>query len=280
MLAFLSPLVDLGGQQRIIEWGWFRITVANLVVVALLVLLFVAAVVLPFPKGVLVRTAVPAPADEAVADGGWTGALRRRLRRLLPWEKLLPTAQPTYVASWTYMFGVATLSSLAVIVLSGVTLAVGGPVWRHRSSLGSFVDDVHLWAVELFFFFMILHLVTKSLNAAWRGRRKATWMMGALTMLVSIAAALTGYVSQQNFEAQWIATQAKDGLNAVGVGAFVNVLDTGQMLTVHVVVLPLTVALLVTLHIVLVRVRGVCPPPADVRRPEALAGARSEEASW
>jgi hypothetical protein len=279
MLAFLSPLVDLGGQQRIIEWGWFRITVANLVVVALLGLLFAAAVALPFPKGAPARAVVPVPADEAGAGGGWTGALRRGLKRLLPWEKVLPTAQPTYVASWTYMFGVATLSALAVIVLSGVTLAVGGPVWRHRSSLGTFVDDVHLWAVQLFFFFMILHLVTKSLNAAWRGRRRATWVMGAVTMLVAVFCALTGYVSQQNFEAQWIATQAKDGLNAVGVGAFLNVLNTGQMLTVHVVVLPLTIVLLVTLHIVLVRLRGVCPPPPDVRRPGALAGARSEEAS-
>ncbi len=38
--------------------------------------------------------------------------------------------------------------------------------------------------------------------------------------------------------------QAKDGLNASGAGAFFNVLDFGQMLLWHVVLLPLIVGLL------------------------------------
>ena len=76
----------------------------------------------------------------------------------------------------------------------------------------------------------------------------------------SIAKAFTRYLGQQNSDAQWNATQANDGLNSVGVGAWFNVLNTGQMLLWHVLLLPLVVGVLVVLHVLLVRRRGVVPP--------------------
>ena len=72
---------------------------------------------------------------------------------------------------------------------------------------------------------------------------------------------------QSNFDSQWITTQAKDGLNSVGVGAWFNVLDYGQMLLFHVILLPLVLGVLVVWHVLLVRRRGVVPPFAtDDRR--------------
>jgi hypothetical protein len=46
--------------------------------------------------------------------GGWTGALRRRVERSLPLEKLMADRQPAYVESWIYVFGVLTLTALCV----------------------------------------------------------------------------------------------------------------------------------------------------------------------
>jgi len=87
-----------------------------------------------------------------------------------------------------------------------------------------------------------------------------TWVTGAVAFVVSIGAAFTGYLSQQNFASQWIASQAKDGLNSVGIGAFFNVLDFGQMFTWHVVLLPLGIVAVVLAHVLLVRKHGVVPP--------------------
>jgi ubiquinol-cytochrome c reductase cytochrome b subunit len=117
-----------------------------------------------------------------------------------------------------------------------------------------------LWSVELFFFFMVIHLWGKFFMAAWRGRRALTWMTGVVAFLVSIATAFTGYVVQTNFDSQWISTQAKDGINATGAGAFWNVLNLGQMLLWHIMLLPLGVGIIVVLHVILVRLRGVVPP--------------------
>lgn len=197
----------------------------------------------------------------------WTVALRRRLVGALPPEKLLPDGQPAYVASWIYVFGVLTLSSLAVIIGSGTILALKGPGWWHDSGLGHFFNSVHLWSVELFFFFMVIHLWGKYWMAAWRGGRARVWMTGAISFLVAIPCALTGYISQQNFDAQWISTQAKDAMNAAGIGSFFNLLNFGQIYGYHVFLLPAAVIALVAAHVLLVRRHGVVPPlPVDLQR--------------
>jgi quinol-cytochrome oxidoreductase complex cytochrome b subunit len=190
----------------------------------------------------------------------WTGRVRRAAVDALPPERLLPETQPVYVASWVYVFGVLSLAAFAVILASGGVLATAGPAWWHTSSIGHFVNSLHLWSTELFFFFMVVHLWAKFFMAAWRGRRALTWMTGAVVFLISIGTAFTGYLSQQNLDSQWIGGQAKDGLNASGIGSFFNVLNFGQMLMWHIVLLPLGVAMLVALHILLVRRVGVCPP--------------------
>lgn len=190
----------------------------------------------------------------------WTSRLRRRAQADLPYEKLMPGTQPAYVASWIYVFGVLTLVSLGVVILTGTVLTLFGPTWWHTSSSGHFVNSLHFWSVQLFFLFMIIHLWGKFWMAAWRGRRARTWITGMIAFMVSVFAGLTGYVIQTNFDSQWVSFEAKDGLNAMGIGAFFNVANFGQMLMVHIFLLPVVVGLLVVLHVLWVRIRGVVPP--------------------
>lgn len=190
----------------------------------------------------------------------WTTRTRESLTTVVPPGQLLPDRQPVYVASWMYLFGVLTAAAFIVVLASGAALAVGGAAWWHVSTLGHFVNSVHLWSVELFFAFMVVHLWGQFWMAAWRGRRVLTWVTGVLCFLGSIGTAFTGYLTQSNFDSQWISTQAKDGLNSIGFGAWFNVLNPGQMLLWHVVLMPAVVGVLVAVHLVLVRRRGVVPP--------------------
>ena len=199
-------------------------------------------------------------------DRQWTTRLRRRLVEQLPPDKALPDTQPSYVSSWIYVFGVVTLSALVIVILTGFVLAIRGPQWWHQSSIGHYVNSLHLWSVEIFFFAMVIHLWGKFFMAAWRGNRSLTWVTGAVTFATSIATAFTGYVSQTNFDSQWISTQAKDGINATGAGAFFNVLNTGQMLMWHIVLLPVAAVVLTALHVVMVRRKGVVPPFEEVSK--------------
>ncbi|MGZ4666220.1 MAG: cytochrome b N-terminal domain-containing protein [Frankiaceae bacterium] len=199
-------------------------------------------------------------------DRMWTARLRGAAVRSLPPERLLPDRQPEYVASWIYVFGVAGIAALIVVLVSGGVLAVQGPSWWHRSSVGLFVNSVHLWSTELFFFVMVIHLWGKFFMAAWRGRRRLTWVTGAIAFIAAVMTAFTGYLVQQNFDSEWISTQAKDGLNSVGIGAWFNVLDFGQMLMWHITLAPLALIVLTVWHVLQVRRRGVVPPLPPPRR--------------
>jgi ubiquinol-cytochrome c reductase cytochrome b subunit len=203
----------------------------------------------------------PAPAGATTGRHiSLTERLRTRIEHTVPPGQALPDRQPAYVHSWIYVFGVVTLAAFVVVLVSGGILAIGGLTWWHTSGAGHFVNSLHLWSVEIFFAGMVIHLWGKFWMAAWRGGRGLTWVTGVLLFLASIGTAFTGYLSQTNFDSQWISTQAKDGLNAVGIGAFFNVLDLGQMLLWHVVLLPFVVGVITVWHIVLVRRHGVVPP--------------------
>ena len=95
-------------------------------------------------------------------------------------------------------------------------------------------------------------MIGKFFMAAWRERWK-TWAVGVLIFGISVFSGLTGFILQTNWDGEWIAGQAKDAMNAMGVGALINTLNTGRMLTIHIVLLPLLVIALVGIHILVVR---------------------------
>lgn len=229
------------------------------------------------------------PASPAAGDGrtgettgtstSWTARPREATVGALPPERPLPDSQPSYVASWIYVFGLAAIAALVVIVGSGMILILKGPAWWHYTGVGRFFNSIHLWAVELFFFTMVVHLWGKFWMAAWRGGRARVWVTGAVAFLIAAPTALTGYISQQNFDAQWISIQAKDAMNSVGVGVFFNVTDFGQMYGWHVLVFPIAVLVLVLVHILLVRRYGVVPPFELASRLPAPASTAEDDPS-
>ncbi|GAC1386530.1 MAG: hypothetical protein NVSMB33_16110 [Ktedonobacteraceae bacterium] len=204
-----------------------------------------------------------------------TTAIRERVRTWLPLEDLLPDHLPAFVRSPAYFFGVITLSSLVLLILSGIVLAAFGPQWWHDNSVGHFVNSLHYWCAEAFFFSMTLHLWTEFFKGAWRHGRRLTWVSGAITFVAGIGAAFTGYLSMTNFSAQWIAAQGKDALNSIGIGAFFNLLNFGQMYGFHIVLLPLLLVLLIGLHLLQIRIRGIVRPYAPTIEEE-----RAREVLW
>jgi hypothetical protein len=263
----------MNSPSHILHWSFVDITLANLIVIAIMVVIFGLALVLRFPhrgsdeapvtagESDAAQSAAPEPGDEKM----WTARVRTRAAGVLPPKKLLPDRQPAYVASWIYTFGVASLVALGIVIASGFALALGGSDWWHTNPVGHFFNSLHLWSVELFMALLVIHLWGKFWMAAWRGRRAMTWITGVIAFGASIVTAFTGYLSQQNFDSQWISTSAKDSFNSVGAGAFFNPMNFGQMFMWHIVLMPLLLIVIVGAHILLVRVRGVSHPLPERR---------------
>jgi Cytochrome b(N-terminal)/b6/petB len=276
--------VDLNSPGKYLHWSIFTVSVANLVLIAVMVVIFGLALILPFPgrrnaaEGEPVTGSAPATKLEDTGDPAdadmWTARVRRTAIRLLPPGKLLPDRQPAYVSSWIYVFGVAALAALALAIISGFTIAIGGTDWWHTNSVGHFFNSLHLWSVQLFMAFIVIHLWGKFWMAAWRGKRALTWITGVVAFAAAVLECFTGYLSQQNFDSQWIATNGKDAINTTGLGGFFNLMNFGQMLLWHVVLIPILLVALVGAHVLLVRVRGVSHPLPEKRRGDARPGSR------
>src|ERR1700729_621548 len=97
-----GPLaINMNQPGSFLHWSIFTVSVANLVLIAVMVVIFGAALLLPFPRGVRAGPAVaasdapdggPAADPPAVDDGTagmWTARVRRRALRSLPPGKLL-----------------------------------------------------------------------------------------------------------------------------------------------------------------------------------------------
>src|ERR1700689_3101274 len=205
-LAEHSMAINLDQPGSYLHWSIFTVSVANLALIAVMVVIFGAALLLPFPTGKTrpagqseadpatgeSLSALPSPAADArlarsAAEDEdarmWTARARGRALRLLPPGKLLPDRQPAYVASWAYVFGVAALAALGAAIVSGFALALGGPDWWHYNPVGHFFNSLHLWSVELFMALLVIHLWGKFWMAAWRGRRTWTWVPGVVAFV-------------------------------------------------------------------------------------------------
>jgi len=297
----VGAVFNLSSPGKYLHWSIFTVSLANLVLIGVMVVIFAGALLLPFPHGARnvaeaeepddppgqapARRRAEGAGDYAVpaaysqpGDRTWTGAIRRAGLRLLPPGKLLPDRQPAYVASWIYVFGVASLAALGTAIVSGFLIALGGVDWWHTNAVGHFFNSLHLWSVELFMAFIVIHLWGKFWMAAWRGRRALTWMTGVLAFAVSIVECFTGYLSQQNFDSQWISTNGKDAINATGLGGFFDLMNFGQMLLWHVVLVPIALVAIVGAHVLLVRVRGVSHP-LPLKRARGKQARRAQRAA-
>jgi len=213
----------------------------------------------PVPPG-------PDPVTNATGDERFSWSrpspwLRGYLVRNFPLRKLLPDREPAYVSSVLYTMGVLTLAALICAVISGAILALGGVSFWHTNSFGAFMNSTHFWSVQFMFLFMAVHFITNFFTMGWRGGRGWTWITGVIAFILSILTSFTGFLMMTNWDSQWIGQQAKDAFNALGIGAIWNVMNAGQQFTMHVVFTTALLLFVVSVHIALIRRRGVARPP-------------------
>jgi len=171
--------------------------------------------------------------------------------------------------------------------VSGFAIAIGGPDWWHTNPVGHFFNSLHLWSVELFMALLVIHLWGKFWMAAWRGRR-AMDLDHRCGRLPGLGGGVLHRVTSpsRTSTSQWIATNGKDAFQRKsGIGAFFNLMNFGQMLMWHIVMLPIILIAIVGAHVLLVRMRGVShplpvtPAPRAVGR-QARGPRKADRAAW
>ena len=181
---------------------------------------------------------------------------------------------------WSYSFGLGITSAIlfALLVWTGVLLMFyyvpslerAYPTMKELQlsvPLGQFTRNMHRWAGHAMVLAVILHMARVFYTGAYKPPREFNWIVGVFLLLLTLGASFTGYLLPWDQLAFWAITVGTNIATYAPIAGpmtreiLVGGAEVGQnsllrFYTLHVVVLPLLMALLVSLHIWRVRKDG------------------------
>jgi len=190
--------------------------------------------------------------------------------------------------TWSHTLGSATLTVFAVQVVTGIVLAMyyaPSPDHAYDSiryiertvASGALLRGVHHWGASAMVVLVCAHMVRVFTMGAYKYPRELNWLLGVFLLFVVLGFGFTGYLLPWDQKAYW-ATQV--GTNIAGTtplvgGVLLELLRGGGQLgaatltrfySVHVLVLPLAIGVVILLHLALVVRQGIASPPAELER--------------
>jgi ubiquinol-cytochrome c reductase cytochrome b subunit len=144
---------------------------------------------------------------------------------------------------------------------------------------GRIIRGLHHWGASMMIVVVVLHMVQVFLYGAYKKPREATWILGVVLLLLTLAYGLTGYLLPWDNRAYWgtvVTTQIAGQAPVLGPyiqrlmggGGPVGVVTFARFYGLHVLLLPPATLLLIAVHIYLVRKHGVAPAPGDELLPK------------
>lgn len=182
-------------------------------------------------------------------------------------------------AGWPQIFGSIALFVFLVQVLTGILLAFdyAPTVGDAYTSLAYIVRDVaggrmirglHHWGASVMVIVVFVHMAQVFIYGAFKKPREATWIAGVFLLLLTLAFGLTGYLLPWDNRAYWgtmVTAKIIAGLPLAGpvltdlIGAThgLGVVTFSRFYAFHTLVLPAVSAVLVFVHVCLVRRHGI-----------------------
>jgi ubiquinol-cytochrome c reductase cytochrome b subunit len=139
---------------------------------------------------------------------------------------------------------------------------------------GRLIRGLHHWGASLMIVVVFLHMTQVFVYGAYKKPREATWLVGVVLLILTLGFGLTGYLLPWDNRAYWgtiVTTQIASKAPLVGPyvtrllggDGSIGVVTFARFFSLHVLLLPAATAMLIVLHIYLVRKHGVCPSPLD-----------------
>ena len=193
-------------------------------------------------------------------------------------------------SGWRQVFGSVAVFLFFVQAFTGVLLAFNyaptpGDAYNSLRYIlteltgGRLIRGLHHWGASMMIVVVVLHMLQVFLYGGYKKPREATWIVGIVLLLMTLAYGLTGYLLPWDNRAYWgtvvttrIAAQAPLAgpylTRLLGGGGAVGVVTFARFYGMHVLLLPVATILTIALHIYLVRKHGVAPLPGDEALPK------------
>ena len=192
-------------------------------------------------------------------------------------------------SGWHQIFGSVAVFLFLTQAFTGVLLAFNyaptpGEAYNSLRYIltevtgGRLIRGLHHWGASMMIVVVVLHMTQAFLYGAYKKPREATWMVGVVLLLLTLAYGLTGYLLPWDNRAYWgtvVATQIAGQAPVLGPyltrllggGGAVGVVTFARFYGLHVLLLPPATLFLIAVHVYLVRKHGVAPAPGDATLP-------------
>ena len=145
----------------------------------------------------------------------------------------------------------------------------------HIVHLGWFLRSLHRWSSGLLVLSLLLHLCRVYLTGGFKKPRELIWLSGVLLAVLTVSFGVTGYSlpwDQLGFWAAKIVTSVPEAIDDLvpGLGKAVVILLRGstsvgqatltRFYSIHTLVLPSVLLILVLVHLAMIRKQGISGP--------------------
>jgi len=210
----------------------------------------------------------------------WFAFLRERVPvNIEVFEELSKEPIPHHMKNWWYCLGGTPLMLFAIQVVTGILLTFyyrPSPEEAYASvrmiteevPFGWWIRSVHHWAANLMVLAVGLHAIRVFFTGAYRKPRELNWMVGVGLLFTTLGFAFTGYAlvyDQLSYWAATVGTNVAEQFPVLGPylakllrgGEVVNPTTLTRFFVFHVGAMPTLMAILLGLHIFLLRIHGV-----------------------
>jgi menaquinol-cytochrome c reductase cytochrome b subunit len=185
--------------------------------------------------------------------------------------------------NWFYTLGSATMFAFVAQAVTGVFLAMyydPSPTKAYDSVqhitnevfLGELVRGMHRWGATVMVVLIFLHMARTFFFGAYKYPRELNWVIGVVLLILTLAMALTGYLLPFDNRSFWATVVA---VNITGTGPILgpylaDFLRAGsefggdtltRFYAIHMLVIPVLIAVLIGVHLYLVTKLGTTAPP-------------------
>ena len=186
---------------------------------------------------------------------------------------------PAHANSVAYTLGGITLASFVGLVVTGIYLAQfydPRPEVGHSSVFfivdkafaGALIRGLHYWLASAFVLTLTLHLIRTFVTAAYKAPREMTWVTGVLLFLLGGGLLYTGTILKLDQEAVEALEHNNEIAEVFGRLGFWftpefadNIAQTTRLYVAHISVLPLLLAVLIAVHMLLIKRHRIAPLP-------------------
>jgi quinol-cytochrome oxidoreductase complex cytochrome b subunit len=186
---------------------------------------------------------------------------------------------PYHLKHWWFALGGTPAYLFIVQIFTGILLAFyyeASPQVAYESvefitrevSFGWYIRSVHKWAATLMIVAVILHQIRVFFTGAYRKPREINWIVGMFLLVCTLMLGFTGYslvYEQLSFWGATVGANITDTVPVVGgflkrmmlAGDGYNQATLSRFYVLHAAILPVTIVLLVAVHITIIRLQGV-----------------------